>query len=178
MRGVPQQKWLEILFFWRAQRWPLSKAHSRGGAAMDRPVFDSVEKLVAGLADDPEFTEDMLASKFAAEHQDSLRYVDKWGKWLQWNGSKWQLDDTRNVFTLSRAICRAAAEGAKKSVKAALGKAKTIAAVEMLARSDRRIAAEVYQWDGDPWLLNTPGAVIDLRTGQRRPNQPSDYITK
>ena len=32
--------------------------------------------------------------------------------------------------------------------------AKTVAAVEMLARSDRRIAATVDQWDRDPWLFN------------------------
>ena len=38
-------------------------------------------------------------------------------------------------------------------------------AVETLARSDRRIASTVEQWDADPWLLNTPGGIIDLRTG-------------
>jgi putative DNA primase/helicase len=46
------------------------------------------------------------------------------------------------------------------------------------SRSDRRIAATINQWDSDPWLLNTPGGVIDLRTGQTRPNRPEDYATK
>ena len=41
----------------------------------------------------------------------------------------------------------------------------------------QRTAAIVDQWDADPWLLNTPGGVIDLRTGTtRRP--PTDYVTK
>jgi hypothetical protein len=40
-----------------------------------------------------------------------------------------------------------------------LRKAKTVAAVEALARSDRCIAATTAQWDADPWLLNTPGDV-------------------
>jgi putative DNA primase/helicase len=31
-------------------------------------------------------------------------------------------------------------------------RAKTVAAVEMPARSDRRLAATVDQWDADPWL--------------------------
>jgi putative DNA primase/helicase len=34
------------------------------------------------------------------------------------------------------------------------------------------------QWDADPWLLNTPGGVIDLRSGEIRAHQPGDYMTK
>ena len=37
--------------------------------------------------------------------------------------------------------------------------AKTVYAIERLARSDRRLAATVDQWDADPWLLNTPDGV-------------------
>ncbi len=40
--------------------------------------------------------------------------------------------------------------------RAAIASAKTVAAVERLARADRRIAATVEQWDIDPWALNTP----------------------
>ena len=51
-----------------------------------------------------------------------------------------------------------------------------MAAVEKLARSDPRLAAAVDQWDADPWLLNTPDGVVDLRTGQRRDHNPGDHI--
>jgi putative DNA primase/helicase len=47
-----------------------------------------------------------------------------------------------------------------------------------LAKADRRHAATVNQWDVDPWLLNTPDGVVDLRTGRLRPHQPDDYMTK
>jgi putative DNA primase/helicase len=53
-----------------------------------------------------------------------------------------------------------------------------VTAVERLARSDRRLAATVDQWDRDPWLLNTPDGTIDLRTGECRPHRGSDYITR
>jgi D5 N terminal like len=60
--------------------------------------------------------------------------------------------------------------------------AKTVAAVEKLARSDRRLAARAVQWDAHPWLLTTgeetSGATFDLRTGSDRPPEASDYITK
>src|SRR5262249_31242746 len=56
--------------------------------------------------------------------------------------------------------------------------AKTIAAVERIARADRQIAATTEQWDRDPWSLNTPGGVVDLKTGAIRPARPEDYMTK
>jgi putative DNA primase/helicase len=83
-----------------------------------------------------------------------------------------------NVFDLVRLICRKAAARAKKNIRAAIISAKTVSAVERLARSDRRLAATIDQWDADPWMLNTPGAVIDLKTGVSRPPTPADYMTK
>ena len=53
-----------------------------------------------------------------------------------------------------------------------------MAAVERLARTDRRHAAAIEDWDRDPWLLNTPGGTVDLRTGDIKPNDPNDLITK
>jgi putative DNA primase/helicase len=47
-----------------------------------------------------------------------------------------------------------------------------------LARSDRRLAATIDQWDADPWQLNTPQGVVDLTIGQARPHIPEDYFTK
>jgi putative DNA primase/helicase len=64
------------------------------------------------------------------------------------------------------------------SLKRELLSAKTIAAVERLARSDPRLAASVDQWDRDPWLLNTPDGTIELQTGRMREHRREDYITK
>ena len=44
--------------------------------------------------------------------------------------------------------------------------------------SDRRHAATVDIWDADPWLLNTPGGIVDLHTGKMLPHDPGRYITK
>jgi putative DNA primase/helicase len=50
--------------------------------------------------------------------------------------------------------------------------------VERLARADRRLAATVEQWDHDPWLLNTPSGIVNLKDGLLRPTRPDDYVTK
>jgi putative DNA primase/helicase len=36
----------------------------------------------------------------------------------------------------------------------------------------------VDAWDQDQWLLNTPGGIIDLKTGDMLPHDPEQYITK
>ncbi len=97
-----------------------------------------------------------------------------------WTGARWRFDDTLLAFDLARAhLPRGRAPNATRSkTRRAIASAKTVAAVERLARADRRLAATVDQWDADPWLLNTPGGVVDLRTGELRPHAPDDYMTK
>ncbi|MGA2794795.1 MAG: phage/plasmid primase, P4 family [Roseiarcus sp.] len=127
----------------------------------------------------PAFSDEALALRFAERHADDLRFVSAWGKWLSWTGTHWQFDDTLHAFDLARQVCREAAASCNKAkVAGMLASAKTVAAVERLAKADRRIAATIDQWDADPWLLNSPEGVIDLRTGQRRAHRPADNMTK
>jgi putative DNA primase/helicase len=134
------------------------------------------KKVVAGDDVRP-FSDDALALRFAKLRANDLRYVAEWSKWLRYDGVRWQFDNTLAVFDSVRVICRAAAAECNKARPAkALASAKTVAAVERLARSDRRLAATVDQWDADLWLLNTPEGVIDLRTGSMRAHRAEDYL--
>src|SRR6185437_8502863 len=56
--------------------------------------------------------------------------------------------------------------------------ARTINAITALARGDSRHLMSSAQWDSDPWLLNTPSGVVDLRTGAIRPGKAEDYMTR
>jgi putative DNA primase/helicase len=103
----------------------------------------------------PENSEDFLALEFAAKHGEDSRYVAAWGKWLEWADARWRQENTLKVFDLARKICRAAAAACLKPGEAKnLAKSKTVAAVEQLSRSDRRIAATKDQWDLDEFLFN------------------------
>ncbi len=80
---------------------------------------------------------------------------------------------------MARAICREASSACnQEKVRFSVASAKTVAAVERLAKADRRVAATVNQFDADRMLLNTPGGVVDLRTGAMRPHSATDYMTK
>jgi putative DNA primase/helicase len=129
----------------------------------------------------PENSEEYLALRFARGQRDAVRYVHVWGRWYRLVGHRWRADDTLATFEDVRELCRRAASGETAPRDAdALASARTARAVELLARSDRRLAATVDQWDADPFLLNTPGGVFDLKPENwgLRPQRPADYLTK
>lgn len=127
----------------------------------------------------PEFSDDALALRFAERHENHFRYVAKWAQWMMWDGRVWKADETMHAFDCVRHICREASQSCNKPrVATGLADAKTIAGVEKLAKADRRLAATADQWDADPWLLNTPDGIVDLRTGETRDHEPEYYQTR
>ena len=127
----------------------------------------------------PEYSDDALALKFADAFAQDRRYVAFWRSWLTWDGGRWASDNTLKVFDDARSICRSVAAACNDTkLRKAIASAATVAAVERLSRSDRRMAASAEQFDKDPWLLNTPGGVIDLRSGECRPARRADLMTK
>ena len=47
-----------------------------------------------------------------------------------------------------------------------------------LTEARPKVEIDVGQLDVDPYLLNTPGGTVDLRTGEMKPHDPKDYCTK
>jgi len=124
-------------------------------------------------------TEDALALSFPRRYHRDWRYVAAWGRWLVWDGQRWRTEETLAATDLIRSVCRQTAVRADNpKVAAKLASASTVGGVERLARADRRHAATTDEWDADPWLLNTPGGVVDLKTGRMRPHERADRMTK
>lgn len=135
----------------------------------------------------PEYSDDSLAQAFAERYSEHMLYVSQWGKWMLWNGQQWTADETLHATHRSRIICREQGNAAlvrpdlaskARGIATALTSLRTIGNVERLARADPRHAATTDQWDNDPWALNTPGGIVDLRTGILRPARKADYVTK
>jgi len=125
------------------------------------------------------FTEDALAAEFSQRHGEDWRHVAVWGAWLTWTGTRWEREGTLRAFDLARHVCRAAANRTNNArVRTKLSQAATVAAVERLARADRRHAATAEVWNRDPWLLNTPAGIVDLRSGALAPHDRSLCMTK
>lgn len=134
----------------------------------------------------PDYAEDMLAQEVVQLHGESFRYVEAWDKWFIWDGVCWREDDTGRVIDqYIRGVCyekadRIGRQNTKNAerLSAKLLSSATIHSVRKLAQSIPPVAATVAQWDNDPWLLNTPGGVVDLRTGELLEHRHDDYMTK
>lgn len=124
-------------------------------------------------------TDDALALSFTRRYQRDWRYIAAWGKWLMWDGQRWRPEETLAASHLIRQVCRhASLQADNPKIAAKLAGASTVGGVERLAKSDRKHAATTDEWDADFWLLNTPGGVVDLRTGRMRPHDRADRMTK
>lgn len=119
-------------------------------------------------------TDDGLALAFVASRGRNLRWVERWGKWFEWDGSTWREDTTLDVFSLVRAFLRGIDGGRREK----LLDARRIAAVEKLSRSDRAVATIPESLDSHDWLLNTQTGVVDLRTGTLQPHDRELLLTK
>ena len=76
-------------------------------------------------------------------------------------------------------------DAAKAAVKAAegfrafvLGRRKTSRISATLTEAEPAAEIAVAELDKDPFCINTPAGIVDLRTGDIRPHNPEDYCTK
>jgi putative DNA primase/helicase len=152
----------------------------------DRAPTTRTKSLNGGLRGDTvtplRFSEDALALHFTQQYMDDLRFVATWGKWLRYDGKRWEQDSVLDVFDNCRLICREASNECLEERNEKLAKqlvaASTVVAVQRMATWDQRTAATVDQWDASVWLLNTPGGAVDPCTGEIQPSLREDYCTK
>nr|WP_279196650.1 phage/plasmid primase, P4 family [Ralstonia mannitolilytica] len=161
-----------------AEGFDVSSFLTHGPRLQMHDVADAAEPVVS--SDESVWgTEDALALAFTRRYHRDWRYVAGWGRWLVWDGHRWRTEDTLAATDLIRSVCRQTAVRADNpKVATKLASSGTVSGVERLARADRRHAATTDEWDADPWLLNTPGGVVDLRTGRKRSHERADRMTK
>ena len=127
--------------------------------------------------------------RFADQHRDKIRYCWDWGKWLYYDGKRWNTEvgtekANRLAVKTARSIAREADkfehDKRKKYLKWSYQSESTTRLTGMLqaARSVKPIACYGKQFDTSNWLLNCLNGTVDLRTGELRPHNPNDMITK
>jgi putative DNA primase/helicase len=126
-----------------------------------------------------DLTEDGLARWFS-RYSKNYRRVHDWHRWMVWDGTRWQHDRGATIFTAIRAFLRARAQQDAQTDQARqrLRSKQTVAAVESLCQSNPEWSTVSDQWDADAWALNTPGGVVDLRTGELSPCNPQFLHSK
>ncbi len=146
---------------------------------MRKTATDGIEGL-AGFRPEPNdiVTEDSAALEFKDRHAGTLLYDHDIGSWFQWCGSHWKKETTGLAFHFARDLARELANEQKAKARYGLQKTTFASGVERFCRSDPAFAITSELWDADPFLLGTPGGVVDLRTGVLAAADPAHKITK
>ena len=136
-----------------------------------------------------DLTDSGNAELFVRLHGKNLRYCQAWSKWLSWNGTHWETNRSGTPLLLTKSVARRRLEDAsrqvddderKRTVKWAIAsdKAERRRAMLGLASSEPEVQIAPTELDRKPWLLNCKNGTLDLRTGNLRRHDPSDYLTK
>ncbi len=129
------------------------------------------------------------AQRLVTHHGSDIRYCHPWGKWLDWDGCRWRVDEdgaiVRRAKTAVRGIYAEAKEASdpeeRKSIARHALRSEAdarIRAMISLAQSEPEIPVRPDELDENPWLLNCENGTLDLRTGRLRPHDRADRITK
>jgi putative DNA primase/helicase len=145
---------------------------------MDQPAKPDLSRLAELMEKLPQQAEAELARMFVDGLEHELRYVNSWG-WIYYDGTRWRRDEVLRAQWYATEFCRDVARRFEAPrVQCAIASARTIFAVERLARGDDRLAATPDLWDAEALLLNSPDATIDLCTGIGHPPDPLDFLMR
>lgn len=133
------------------------------------------------------FSEDAVSLKFSEKSADDIKWCNGWGVWVEWTGKRWEKDESSNVFTRIRNLCRKEAYALAKfqqenkkpqTVARAVAARKYCQNVEGFCRTDPRHQSNPAMFDSEPYMLGIPGGTINLETGEQTPPNRSRFITK
>jgi putative DNA primase/helicase len=162
---------------------PLSRGPGPTDAAGATAVDGNTARVLAEPKKLPQYfgaTQDGMAQALVEHHGDEIRYVPQRGKWLHWDGHRWQWDDGEHHRELARRLARLLPAEDKdwKDFRRSCLSAAGVTGVTRLAQSDAKVVVGFDQLDADPWALNTPAGIIDLRTGKVGPSDPAALCTR
>ncbi|GAN35009.1 MAG: hypothetical protein DYG83_18335 [Candidatus Brocadia sp. AMX2] len=129
------------------------------------------------------------ARRLVSQHANKIRFCFAWKKWLVWDGKIWRIDNDGKILRLAkdtiRCLYEEAGEIADKYERQTLAKwaiaseaENRLRAMISLAQSEPSVPISPDRLDINPFFLNCLNGTIDLRTGQLKPHDPQDYITK
>ena len=162
----------------------------RSTAAQD---FDE-RNLCALGGGESDLTDQGLAADFARENGDVLC----WQKnllWMSWDGTKWVPDSEslakmmlmqyvqRRLEDLKVRLQKAGTEEEQKHLKHLIKQTTNFKSANRLSNVLRLVRdmlcdCALEDFDADPWALNTPGGLVDLRTGAITPSSSACKCTQ
>lgn len=174
----------------------LASMEGAEAAAIEFPVDEDAEpepeSPVQPLEGTFNFSDTWVVTEVARMIVDRIRFVPETGQWHVWNGHVWAVDRRnlaehiirKSLVRLSAVVADRAAALADKEREAAQRAAFALQQRAALTKSIPELQAHpaltlcVEDFDRDDWVLNTPGGIVDLRTGNIEPPDPAALCSK
>jgi putative DNA primase/helicase len=117
-------------------------------------------------------TEDGNALRFVDAYREQLRWIPEKKAWASWNGHQW---DVKNGDAIAAELAKTLARDLPEESKAdethkrrSLSKA-GLTNMLALATTHKNMWSPLSLFDADPYELNTPAGIVNLRTGHLLP---------
>jgi P4 family phage/plasmid primase-like protien len=188
-----------VLGDWRRMRAPfavgwsyiaeLARSFGFNVAALEFPA-DQEAAPVEEASQAPMYSEQWLADKVTNARRSELRFVPKLRRWIVWRDSHWVPDpqllaedivkqELRKIGAwIERQGATDKERAANQKLAIAVCSADKASNIRKLMQSDKNVAISPEVLDHDPWLLNTPNGIIDLRTGSLGKPDPDQLCTR
>lgn len=129
------------------------------------------------------------ARRMVKLYGERLRYVNAYGQWYVWDGTRWGKDETGGIMRAAKKTVMSMYGEAsdmtddkerRALVKHALNSESRSRLENMisLCKTEKTIAVKPDALDGNHWLLNCRNMTIDLRTGQAAAHDPKNLISR
>lgn len=154
----------------------------------EKPVpdgfFDTDVSVGATIS---KFTDLGNAEYFAKYYDGKVKHCSQMDKWLVWDGKKWTADNSNQILVLAGKCVRSMYDylsrmndddQRKKLFNHAMKSEDARRLKSMITLAKGFMPISVDELDSDPWLLNSPSGIIDLKTGELLPHSPKKYMTK
>jgi putative DNA primase/helicase len=154
------------------------------------PSASLIPQVVSGEPMNTEHLTDLgNAKRLVTYHGQDLHYCYLWRKWLVWDETRWQGDETGEVMRRAKDTVAQIYREALQTENANLQKAllhhaagseaePRLNALIALAASEPGIPILQGDLDTHHWLLNVENGTLDLRTGELRAPRREDLLTK
>ena len=162
---------------------------NRCSPALPKKEVSKIAKSVARYEVEKQIARDPLtdvwnANLFIEKNGEDVRYCDALGGWFIWDGTRWKQDHTFKILRLAKNAVKQIYEMAKvgndkflfKHAVKSEAEARLKAMINLARSEDVTLVSETF--DKDIFLLNCKNGTLDLRTGELKPHDRSDYITR
>jgi putative DNA primase/helicase len=147
-------------------------------------IFDLQEAIASAPTTYPRYSRGHAAEVFVALNAGLIKYLEHNKDWAVWDADRWSFSKVAAFGAMARlsaglaALAAADADLGRGAAAAARSIASDAFITGALTIARELCAEQAVSFDADPWLLNVPNGVVDLRSGRLLPHDPKYLMTR